>query len=151
MPEPDEITRVRELVRRRHLVGHEDVAVLLEYYDNAKTRLRLARAALLDDGYFTPEQVSGDEIAPRIRERLAAARQEIDGLVDLLRNDGELDEPEAAGSERWRWDPDCTPCDQPGGRLHASHFVFTIDGTARVECSRCGMPTLGTNHGRSPR
>jgi hypothetical protein len=41
----------------------------------AEERLRLAREALLADGYFTPDQV-GDDIAPRITERLAAARGE---------------------------------------------------------------------------
>ena len=39
----------------------------------AEERIQLARWALLKDGYFTDEQV-GDDIAPRITERLAALR-----------------------------------------------------------------------------
>jgi hypothetical protein len=41
---------------------------------NAEERIALARHALLDDGYFTDDQV-GDDIAPRITERLAALRE----------------------------------------------------------------------------
>ena len=41
---------------------------------NAEERIALARHALLADGYFTEDQV-GDDIAPRIIERLAAMRE----------------------------------------------------------------------------
>jgi hypothetical protein len=43
----------------------------------ARQRLDLARRALLADGYFTGDQVD-DDIAPRIIERLSAARQELE-------------------------------------------------------------------------
>lgn len=42
--------------------------------DALRKRLDRARAVLVADGYFTPDQV-GDDIAPRILERLAAARR----------------------------------------------------------------------------
>jgi hypothetical protein len=43
----------------------------------ARQRLDLARQALLDDGYFPAGEVS-DDVAPRITERLSAARQELE-------------------------------------------------------------------------
>ena len=46
-----------------------------------RRRLELARGALTADGFFTPEQV-GDDIAPRIAERLAAASAACKALSD---------------------------------------------------------------------
>jgi hypothetical protein len=45
----------------------------------AEERVQLARQALLADGYFTEEQV-GDDIAPRIIERLSAMRADTANL-----------------------------------------------------------------------
>lgn len=59
----------------------------------APLRLQRAREALLLDGYFTPEQV-GDDIAPRIIERLAAVAP-----VEALRVDLEAWKARALAAE----------------------------------------------------
>ena len=51
---------------------------------NAEDRLALARHALLADGYFTEDQV-GDDVAPRITERLAALRDSTATADGMLR------------------------------------------------------------------
>ena len=48
----------------------------------ASERLRLAKDALLQDGYFQPGQV-GDDIAPRIIERLSAIRGHMQELINM--------------------------------------------------------------------
>lgn len=52
-----------------------EITRLRQERDNAVERIRLARHAILLDGYFRPDQV-GDDIAPRIVERLSAMRTE---------------------------------------------------------------------------
>jgi NTP pyrophosphatase (non-canonical NTP hydrolase) len=51
----------------------------------ASERIRLAMAALIDTGYFTPAQVS-DDVAPRIAELWAAKRHDLGKMVDEVRD-----------------------------------------------------------------
>ncbi|WP_347601367.1 hypothetical protein [Acrocarpospora sp. B8E8] len=67
-----------------------DVALVVDRLANADERLDLARTALLADGYFKPEEV-GPDIAPRIVERLAVMREQIDHLqAELTDAHGQL-------------------------------------------------------------
>lgn len=53
-----------------------ELAALRVRAKTADERLALCKSALLEDGYFRPDQV-GPDIAPRITERLIALRKEI--------------------------------------------------------------------------
>lgn len=59
--------------------------VTSEFVPYASQRLRLAIDALINTGYFTPDQV-GDDVAPRIVELWAAKRHDLDKMIDEVRD-----------------------------------------------------------------
>lgn len=68
--------------------------------NSANERLRLAREALLKDGYFSPDEVD-DDIAPRIIERLAAMRNAPRRMIVLVITWKELNEVHSQAFGPW--------------------------------------------------
>lgn len=75
-----------ERLQRGEEIPHPAVAAWGQCWDraeNLRTRLDLARQVLIDDGYYTADQV-GDDVAPRLVEWLSAHRSRVRELTDLL-------------------------------------------------------------------
>jgi hypothetical protein len=66
-----------------------DVQRVRRHLSNAQERIELARQALAADSYFSEDEI-GDDIAPRITERLAQHRDETQGYKQRLEAVGQL-------------------------------------------------------------